>query len=122
MIGAAALKLEEAFDALRIDRRNGHNTRDTPRRVAEMFVEEGMAGRYCEPPGLTGFENAPAYAHLSYAAARRALHPMPLHGHAFVGVLPAPDGKIIGLSKHASKYDRVVHHSAPRLQIQEEPV
>ena len=119
-IGAAALKLEELFDALHID---DHNTRDTPRRVAKMFVEEVMAGRYCEPPELTGFENASASAHLIVTApidvrSTCAHHLMPLHGHAFVGVLPAPGGKIIGLSK----YDRVVHHFASRLQIQEELV
>lgn len=123
MIGTVALKLEELFDALRIDHRNDHNTRDTPRRVAKMFVEEVMAGRYCEPPELTEFENASAYAHLIVTPpidvrSTCAHHLMPIHGHAFVGVLPAPDGKIIGLSK----YDRVVHHFASRPQIQEELV
>lgn len=123
MIGTAALKLEELFDALQIDHRNDHNTRDTPRRVARMFVEEIMAGRYCEPPELTEFENASAFSHLIVTPpielrSTCAHHLMPIHGHAFVGVLPAPDGKIIGLSK----YDRVVHHFASRLQIQEELV
>ena len=118
VIGAAALKLEELFDVLQIDHRNDRNTRDTPRRVAKMFVEEIMAGRYCEPPELTAFENASAFDHLIVTPpidvrSTCAHHLMPIHGHAFVGVLPAPDGKIVGLSK----YDRVVHHFASRLQI-----
>ena len=40
MMAAAAQKLEELFDVLHIDHRNDHNMRDTPRRVAKMFVEE----------------------------------------------------------------------------------
>ena len=40
MVGAAAVKLEELFDILKIDHRNDHNSRDTPRRVARMLVEE----------------------------------------------------------------------------------
>jgi GTP cyclohydrolase I len=43
---------------------------------------------------------------------------MPIYGHAYVGILPSAEGKIIGLSK----YDRIVDHFASRLQIQEEMV
>ena len=50
MMASAAKKLEELFDVLQIDHRNDHNTRDTPRRVAKMFVEEVLHGRYSEPP------------------------------------------------------------------------
>ena len=123
MIGAAALKLEELFDVLQVDHRNDHNTRDTPRRVAKMFVEEIMHGRYNEPPEITEFENAAGFDQLIVTGpidvrSTCAHHLMPFYGHAFVGILPARDGKIIGLSK----YDRVVHHFASRLQIQEELV
>ena len=123
MIGAAALKLEELFDILQVDHRNDHNTRDTPRRVAKMFVEEIMHGRYCDPPEITEFENAGGFDQLIVTGpidvrSTCAHHLMPFYGHAFVGILPARDGKIIGLSK----YDRVVDHFASRLQIQEELV
>lgn len=47
-----------------------------------------------------------------------AHHMMPIVGEAYIGVLPSPDGKIIGLSK----YDRIVEYFASRLQIQEELV
>ena len=123
MIGAAALKLEELFDVLQVDHRNDHNTRDTPRRVAKMFVEEIMHGRYNEPPEITEFENAAGFDQLIVTGpidvrSTCAHHLMPFYGHAFVGILPARDGKIIGLSK----YDRVVNHFSSRLQIQEELV
>ena len=53
MIAAAAQKVEELFDVLRIDHRNDHNTRETPLRVAKMFVEEILQGRYTAPPRIT---------------------------------------------------------------------
>ena len=122
-IGAAARKLEELFDVLHVDHRNDHNTRDTPRRVARMFVDEIMRGRYCEPPEITGFDNVQGFDQLIVTGpidvrSTCAHHLMPIYGQAFIGILPARDGRIIGLSK----YDRIVDHFASRLQIQEELV
>jgi GTP cyclohydrolase I len=123
MIAAAARKIEELFDILRIDHRNDHNTRDTPGRVAKMYVEEILEGRYTAPPRITEFDNAQAYDQLIVTGpielrSMCAHHLMPIYGHATIGILPAADGKIIGLSK----YDRIVEHFASRLQIQEELV
>jgi GTP cyclohydrolase I len=123
MIAAAARKIEELFDVLRIDHRNDHNTRETPQRVAKMFVEEILDGRYTAPPRITEFDNAQAYDQLIVTGpielrSMCAHHLMPIYGHAVIGVLPSPDGKIIGLSK----YDRIVEYFASRLQIQEELV
>jgi GTP cyclohydrolase IA len=123
MIAAAAHKLEELFDILRIDHRNDHNTRETPQRVAKMYVEEILAGRYSAPPKITEFDNAQAYDQLIVTGpielrSMCAHHLMPICGAAYVGILPAADGKIIGLSK----YDRIVEYFAARLQIQEELV
>jgi GTP cyclohydrolase IA len=123
MIAAAAHKLEELFDILRIDHRNDHNTRETPQRVAKMYVEEILAGRYSAPPKITEFDNAQAYDQLIVTGpielrSMCAHHLMPIYGAAYVGILPAADGKIIGLSK----YDRIVEYFASRLQIQEELV
>ena len=123
MMAAAAKKLEELFDVLQIDHRNDHNTRDTPRRVAKMFVEEVLHGRYSEPPKITEFENVERYDQLIVTGpievrSMCAHHLMPIVGEAYIGILPSPDGKIIGLSK----YDRIVEYFASRLQIQEELV
>src|SRR5437773_4817736 len=46
MIEAAAHKMAELLDILRIDHRSDPNTYDTPRRVARMYVDELLAGRY----------------------------------------------------------------------------
>ena len=120
---AAARKLEELFDVLMIDHRNDHNTRDTPSRVAKMFVEEMMKGRFTSPPKLTDFDNVERCEQLIVTGPLEvrstcAHHLMPIYGHAVIGVVPAADGKIIGLSK----YDRIVDYFASRLQIQEELV
>lgn len=123
MTTLAARKVEELFDVLRIDHRNDHNTRDTPMRVAKMFVEETLRGRFTAPPRITEFDNAERYDQLIVTGpielrSTCAHHLMPIYGHAYIGVLPSVDGKIIGLSK----YDRIVGHFAARLQIQEELV
>ena len=123
MIAAASRKIAELLDILRIDHRNDHNTRDTPHRVAKMYVQELLRGRFVPPPRLTDFDNAQRYDQLIVVGPIEvrslcAHHLMPIYGSAFIGVLPDPDGRIIGLSK----YDRVVEHFAARLQIQEELV
>lgn len=123
MVRAAAEKLEELFDVLRVDHRNDHNTRDTPRRVARMYVEELMRGRYDEEPAMTEFDNVGGFGELIVTGpievrSTCAHHLMPIYGEAFVGVLPDPTGKVVGLSK----YDRIVDHFCARLQIQEELV
>lgn len=123
MIAAASRKLEELFDVLRIDHENDHNTRETPQRVAKMYVEELLEGRFTAPPKITEFDNAQAYDQLIVTGpidvrSMCAHHMMPIYGAAYIGVLPAANGKIIGLSK----YDRIVAYFASRLQIQEELV
>lgn len=123
MIAAASQKIAELLDVLRIDHRNDHNTRDTPARVAKMYVQELLRGRFSPPPKITDFDNAQRYDQLIVVGPIEvrslcAHHLMPIYGSAFIGILPEADGRIIGLSK----YDRIVEHFASRLQIQEELV
>lgn len=123
MISSAASKLEELFNVLQIDHRNNHNTRDTPQRVAKMFVAEIMSGRYAAPSEITEFENAQAFDQLLVIGpidvrSTCAHHMMPIYGHACVGVLPSAKSKIISFSK----CNRIVDYFKSWLQIQEEVV
>src|SRR5436309_2251430 len=102
MIAAASNKFMELFDILHIDHRNDPNTRDTPTRVARMFVSEMMKGRFSDPPVITDFENVERFDQLILIGpidirSTCAHHLMPIYGEAFIGVLPAATGKIIGL-------------------------
>jgi GTP cyclohydrolase I len=123
MLAAAAGKLAELFDVLHVDHARDHNTADTPARVARMLVDELMQGRFSAPPAITEFDNVENFDQLIVIgpiAVRStcAHHLMPIYGDAFIGILPAAEGKVIGLSK----FDRIVGHFAARLQIQEELV
>jgi GTP cyclohydrolase I len=123
MTDEAAKKIAELFDVLRLDYKNDHNMRETPQRVARMLVQELLHGCYNAPPEITEFENAERYDHLIVTGPIElrsvcAHHLMPVYGHAFIGILPSADGKIIGISK----YDRIVQYFAARPQIQEELV
>jgi GTP cyclohydrolase I len=88
MMMAAAQKVEELFDILCIDHRNDHNTRETPQRVAKMYVEEILGGRYSAPPKITEFDNAQAYDQLIVTGpielrSMCAHHLMPIYGAAY---------------------------------------
>ena len=120
---AAALKIAELLDILRIDHRNDSNMKETPQRVASMLIDELLVGRFSLPPEITEFENKFSVNELIVIGpievrSMCAHHMMPIYGSAFVGVLPNPDGRIAGLSK----FDRAVHYFSARLQVQEELV
>ena len=123
MIDAAAQKVAELFDVLRIDHPNDHNTKGTPLRVAKSLVNELLAGRYAAPPVITDFENAENYDNIIVTGPINlrslcAHHMLPIYGEAHFGILPRNDGRIVGLSK----YDRIVDHFARRMHCQEELV
>ena len=120
MIEAATRKLAEFLEVLGIDHRGDPNTHDTPRRVARMYVNELLAGRFSPPPSITEFDSVETSDALIVTGpielrSTCAHHLMPIYGTAIIGIVPA-DGRVIGLSK----YDRVVNHFGQRFQMQEE--
>src|SRR4026207_612442 len=101
MIDSAAQKLSELLEILRIDHRSDANTQDTPHRVARMYVNELLAGRFTAPPRLTECAAVEPSGELMMAGPieRRstcAHHLRPIFGTATIGVIAA-DGRIIGL-------------------------
>ncbi len=121
MVSAAAVKIAELLSVLQVDHKSDHNTRETPKRVARMLVNEVMKGRFVSPPELTEFANATGSKELIVTGpievrSTCAHHLMPIYGKAYIGVLSSESRGVIGLSK----YDRVVEYFSLRLQIQEE--
>jgi GTP cyclohydrolase I len=113
--------IEQLLDALEIGWRYDHNQKETPQRVAKMLVHETFSGRYYPLPKITDFPNASNVDQLITVGpidvkSTCAHHLQPIRGDAYIGILPKPRGRIIGLSK----FNRIVDHFARRPQIQEE--
>jgi len=109
--------------ALVIDVDQDHNTSDTARRVAKMYVREVFAGRYHAPPAVTEFPNVSQLNELMIVGpitVRSACshHLCPIIGRLWVGVLPDAESALIGLSKYA----RFAEWIMCRPQIQEEAI
>ena len=115
--------LQQVLQALVIDTASDHNTRETAKRVAKMFVEEVFRGRYVPMPAVTEFPNFSRLNELMIVGpitVRSACshHLCPILGRVWIGVLPNEHSNLIGLSKYARVCDWVMS----RPQIQEEAV
>ncbi|MBX9295592.1 MULTISPECIES: GTP cyclohydrolase I [Chromobacterium] len=116
-------KLRGVLESLVIDTANDHNTQDTAKRVAKMFVREVFRGRYVSMPASTEFPNVEHLNELMIIGpitVRSACshHLCPIIGRVWVGVLPNEHSNLIGLSK----YVRLIDWIMTRPQIQEEAV
>ena len=116
-------KMQEVLQALVIDTDSDHNTQETAKRVAKMFVKEVFAGRYAPPPPVTEFPNAERLNELMIVGpitVRSACshHLCPIIGKVWIGLLPSEHSNLIGLSK----YVRLTEWIMSRPQIQEEAV
>jgi len=113
-------KFENVLDSLIIDRHNDPNSMDTGRRLAKMYVNEIMSGRYDPIPKATAFPNEGEQAYTGMLVVRSELrsvcshHHQPVTGVAYIGIIP--NGKVIGLSK----YTRIAQWCARRGTLQEE--
>ena len=120
LINEAAAAFETVLDTLLIDRENDPNSRGTARRLAKMYYNEIMAGRYEAAPDATAFPNDSADRYEGMLVVRSELksmcshHHQPVTGIAYIGVLAAE--KLIGLSK----YTRIAQWCARRGTLQEE--
>ena len=116
-------KIDEVLRALVIDTESDHNTQDTARRVAKMYLLEVFRGRYVPPPPVTEFPNVRHLNELMIVGpvtVRSACshHLCPIIGRVWVGVMPNEHSALIGLSKYA----RLVEWVMTRPQIQEEAI
>ena len=123
LLDEVTVKMEGVLDSLVIDTERDHNTKDTARRVAKMYVGEVFKGRYVKPPAITEFPNAERLNELMIVGpitVRSACshHFCPVIGKLWIGVMPNERTNVIGLSKYA----RLAEWIMGRPQIQEEAV
>lgn len=107
------------LEALQIDWQQDPNTQDTPRRVAKMYADELLAGRFAPQPKMTIFPNTKKVDQLYTigpipVSGVCSHHFLPITGHVWIGVIPGD--KLLGLSKFA----RMAEWVFSRPQIQEE--
>ena len=116
-------KMKGVLKSLVIDTDNDHNTGNTARRVAKMYINEVFSGRYKPAPAVTEFPNAEHLNELMIVGpiiVRSACshHFCPVIGQIWIGIMPNEHTNVIGLSKYA----RLAEWIMGRPQIQEEAV
>ncbi len=116
-------KMQDVLHSMVIDTEHDHNTGNTARRVAKMYLNEVFRGRYVKPPVITEFPNAEHLNELMIVGpitVRSACshHFCPVMGQIWIGVMPNEHTNVIGLSKYARLADWIMG----RPQIQEEAV
>ena len=120
LIDEATEAFETVLDTLIIDRHNDPNSQGTARRLAKMYFNEIMAGRYDHMPNATAFPNSGDDRYTGMLVVRSELksmcshHHQPVSGVAYIGIIPGE--KVIGLSK----YTRIAQWCARRGTLQEE--
>jgi len=120
LINEATEAFEQVLDSLLIDRENDPNSKGTARRLAKMYFNEVMSGRYETPPDATAFPNDSQDRYEGMLVVRSELrsmcshHHQPVSGVAYIGIIAAQ--KLIGLSK----YTRIAQWCARRGTLQEE--
>ena len=120
LINEATKAFEGVLDALLIDRENDPNSKGTARRLAKMYYNEIMGGRYDPAPDCTAFPNDSEDRYEGMLVVRSELrsmcshHHQPVSGVAYIGIIAA--NKLIGLSK----YTRIAQWCARRGTLQEE--
>jgi len=123
LLDEVEVKMRGVLESLVIDTEHDHNTTDTARRVAKLYVQEVFRGRYVTAPDITEFPNAEHLNELMIVGpitVRSACshHFCPVIGKIWIGVLPNKNTNVIGLSKYA----RLAEWVMGRPQIQEEAV
>ena len=116
-------KMQGVLDAMVIDTEHDHNTGNTARRVAKMYLKEVFNGRYVKSPTVTEFPNAEHLNELMIVGpitVRSACshHFCPIMGRLWIGLMPNEHSNLIGLSK----YSRLAEWVMSRPQIQEEAI
>mgnify|MGYP001339985658 FL=1 len=120
LIEELSKKFEDVLKGLVIDIENDPNSMDTGRRLAKMYINELMSGRYDPIPKATAFPNDSTTAYKGLLTVRSEIvsmcshHHQPVKGIAYIGIIAGDS--LIGLSK----YTRIAQWCAKRGTLQEE--
>ena len=116
-------RMQAVLESLVIDTEGDHNTQETARRVAKMFLTEVFRGRYAAAPAVTEFPNVERLNELMIVGpitvrSTCSHHLCPIIGRLWIGLMPNEHSNLIGLSK----YNRLADWIMSRPQIQEEAI
>ena len=120
LIEEAIPAFENVLQSLLIDTETDPNSQDTARRMAKMYINEIMSGRYDPMPNPSAFPNYIEGGYEGMLVVRSELksicshHHQPVAGVAYIGIIAGP--KLLGLSK----YTRIAQWCAKRGTLQEE--
>ena len=120
LIDEAVPAFENVLQSLLIDTKTDPNSMDTARRMAKMYINEIMSGRYDKMPNPSAFPNYIEGGYEGMLVVRSELTSLCSHHHqtvkgvAYIGIIAGP--KLLGLSK----YTRIAQWCALRGTLQEE--
>ena len=120
LIEEAIPAFENVLQKLLIDTQTDPNSMDTARRMAKMYINEIMSGRYDKMPNPSAFPNYIEGGYEGMLVVRSELTSLCSHHHqtvkgvAYIGIIAGP--KLLGLSK----YTRIAQWCAKRGTLQEE--
>lgn len=120
LIDEVAANFEVVLRSLLIDTKTDPNSEGTARRLAKMYINEILRGRYFPQPNVTAFPNEGTDEYTGMIVIRAEIrsicshHHQPVQGICYIGIIP--DGKVLGLSK----YIRLAQWHASRGTLQEE--
>ena len=117
----ATIIFGDFLEALGFNYKNDPQMKETPKRVAKMYLKELFSGCYEPEPKFTIFPNTKNYDEMIFEGNIEVNsicchHFAPFIGTCCIAYIPEKDGNITGLSK----LNRVVEWFARRPQIQEE--
>ena len=120
LIDEAVPAFENMLQHLLIDIKTDPNSMDTARRMAKMYINEIMSGRYDKMPNPSSFPNYIEGGYEGMLVVRSELTSLCSHHHqtvkgvAYIGIIAGP--KLLGLSK----YTRIAQWCAMRGTLQED--
>jgi GTP cyclohydrolase I len=120
LIDEAVPAFENMLQSLLIDTKTDPNSQDTARRMAKMYINEIMSGRYDQMPNPSSFPNYIEGGYEGMLVVRSELTSLCSHHHqtvkgvAYIGIIAGPT--LLGLSK----YTRIAQWCAMRGTLQED--